>query len=62
MYIHRYRLQKDLSAALNRGYTTSDEIREVTLLYESYRNDLGGNGVVVTLYDHFKELEVRLPN
>ena len=56
--IARYRLQRDLSEALVRGWTTVEELRELAALYSSY-HALGGNGAVSELYEHFTELPVR---
>lgn len=56
--IQRYRLYHDLKKELMRGYTTLDHFRELSILFESYKN-LGGNGEVEALFDKYKELPIR---
>lgn len=56
--IQRYRLYHDLKREVMRGYTTLDHFRELSILFESYKN-LGGNGEVEALYDKYKELPIR---
>lgn len=55
---HRYKLQQEIAEAVKRGYTTFQEVEEVTALYHSY-HDLGGNGVIDTLFNKFKNLEIK---
>nr|DAX68224.1 MAG TPA: holin protein [Caudoviricetes sp.] len=56
--IQRYRLYHDLKREVMRGYTTLDHFRELSILFESYKN-LGGNGEVEALYDKYKDLPIR---
>jgi hypothetical protein len=56
--IQRYRLYHDLKREVIRGYTTLDHFRELSILFESYKN-LGGNGEVEALFDKYKELPIR---
>ena len=56
--IQRYRLYHDLKHEVMRGYTTLDHFRELSILFESYKN-LGGNGEVEALYDKYKDLPIR---
>jgi len=56
--IQRYRLYHDLKSEVMRGYTTLDHFRELSILFESYKN-LGGNGEVEALFDKYKELLIK---
>lgn len=56
--IQRYRLYHDLKHEVMRGYTTLDHFRELSILFESYKN-LGGNGEVEALFEKYKELPIR---
>lgn len=56
--IQRYRLYHDLKREVMRGYTTLDHFRELSILFESYKN-LGGNGEVEALFDKYKELPIK---
>ncbi|RKV70999.1 MAG: hypothetical protein D8H99_61670 [Streptococcus sp.] len=56
--IQRYRLYHDLKKEVIMGYTTLDHFRELSILFESYKN-LGGNGEVEALFDKYKELPIR---
>lgn len=56
--IQRYRLYHDLRREVMRGYTTLDHFRELSILFESYKN-LGGNGEVEALYEKYKDLPIR---
>lgn len=56
--IQRYRLYHDLKQEVMRGYTTLDHFRELSILFESYKN-LGGNGEVEALYEKYKDLPIR---
>lgn len=56
--IQRYRLYHDLKREVMRGYTTLDYFRELSILFESYKN-LGGNGEVEALYEKYKDLPIR---
>lgn len=55
---HRYKLHQEIAEAVRRGYTTIQEVEEVTALYHSY-HELGGNGIIDTLFCKFKNLEIR---
>lgn len=55
--IIRYRLIKNLGYAIDKGYTTSQELQEMVNLYESYKS-LGGNGVVDKIYGDFTKLRI----
>ena len=56
--IQRYRLFHDLSKEISQGYTTLEHYRELSILFESYKN-LGGNGEIEALYENFKELPIK---
>lgn len=56
--IQRYRLYHDLKKEVIIGYTTLDHFRELSILFESYKN-LGGNGEVEALFEKYKELPIR---
>ncbi|MGT2896237.1 hypothetical protein Javan174_0056 [Streptococcus phage Javan174] len=56
--IQRYRLFHDLKKEIMRGYTTIEIYRELSILFESYKN-LGGNGEIEALYEKYKELPIR---
>lgn len=56
--LQRFRLQENLKKALNRGYTDQHEIEELSKLYESYV-ELGGNGAIKVLFNHFLDLEMK---
>lgn len=56
--IQRYRLYHDLRREVMRGYTTLDHFRELSILFDSYKN-LGGNGEVEALYEKYKDLPIR---
>ncbi|MCW6681621.1 hypothetical protein NHG29_01910 [Aerococcaceae bacterium NML160702] len=57
----RYRLQYDMQKALILGYTTTQQLNEVSILYESY-HVLGGNGAIEALYQKFIELPIKEEN
>ena len=54
----RYTLFKDLEQAIERGYTTLEERRELSKLFECYQV-LGGNGEIQTMYDIFTHLPIK---
>lgn len=56
--IQRYRLYHDLKREVMRGYTTLDHFRELSILFESYKN-IGGNGEIEALYEKYKDLPIR---
>lgn len=56
--IQRYRLYHDLKREVMQGYTTLDHFRELSILFESYKN-LGGNGEVEALFEKYKELPIK---
>lgn len=53
-----YRLEIDLSSAIERGYRTREECRRIQPLFKSYQ-ELGGNGYIEDLYHQFIELSVK---
>ena len=54
----RYTLFKDLENAIERGYTSLDERREIAKLFECYKV-LGGNGEIQTMYEIFTHLPIK---
>ena len=54
----RYTLFRDLENAIERGYTSLDERREIAKLFESYKV-LGGNGEIKTMYEIFTHLPIK---
>ena len=54
----RYTLFRDLEQAIERGYTTLEERREIAKLFECYQV-LGGNGEIHTMYDIFTHLPIK---
>ena len=54
----RYTLFTDLEQAIERGYTTLEERRELSKLFECYQV-LGGNGEIQTMYDIFTHLPIK---
>lgn len=54
----RYTLFRDLEKAIDRGYTTLEERREIAKLFECYQV-LGGNGEIQTMYDIFTHLPIK---
>nr|DAI19589.1 MAG TPA: holin protein [Caudoviricetes sp.]DAN15221.1 MAG TPA: holin protein [Caudoviricetes sp.]DAO65682.1 MAG TPA: holin protein [Caudoviricetes sp.]DAS93013.1 MAG TPA: holin protein [Caudoviricetes sp.]DAW51240.1 MAG TPA: holin protein [Caudoviricetes sp.] len=56
--ISRHRLLKDMNVIINRGYITSKELEDITILYQSYR-ELGGNSYVSDLYDNCRKLPIK---
>lgn len=52
------RLERDMTAAINRGYTTVHESDIIHKMHKSYKN-LGGNGYIDSLYQKYNILEVR---
>ncbi|MBO4127982.1 hypothetical protein [Streptococcus suis] len=57
----RYTLYKDLDSAIERGWTTLEERREIAKLFESYKV-LGGNGEIETMYGIYCELPLKKEN
>lgn len=55
--IMSYRLHKEFSEAIERGYTTSEDLSELSGLYKSYQK-IGGNGKIETLFNRFKTLPI----
>lgn len=58
MRTQRYYLQKDLTKAILRGWTTQNEFDELSKLYESYEN-LGGNGAIKHMFEKFLALPLK---
>lgn len=56
--IMSYRLHKEFSEAIDRGYTTSEDLSELSGLYKSYQK-IGGNGKIETLFNRFKTLPIQ---
>ena len=54
----RYTLFKDLEQAIERGYTSLEERREIAKLFECYQV-LGGNGEIQTMYEIFTQLPIK---
>ena len=54
----RYTLFRDLEIAIERGFTTLEERRELSKLFECYQV-LGGNGEIQTMYDIFTHLPIK---
>lgn len=52
------RLERDMTVAINRGYTTIHESDIVHKMHASYKK-LGGNGYIDSLYKKYEVLEVR---
>ena len=52
------RLERDMTTAINRGYTTIHESDIVHKMHISYKK-LGGNGYIDSLYNKYIQLEVR---
>lgn len=52
------RLERDMTTAINRGYTTVHESDVIHKMHNSYKN-LGGNGYIDSLYQKYNILEVR---
>ena len=52
------RLERDMTTAINRGYTTVHESDIVHKMHGSYKK-LGGNGYIDSLYQKYNNLEVR---
>ena len=56
--ITRYRLLKEMTRILDRGTIGVHELKELSLLYESYKN-LGGNSVVTELFERCQDLPLK---
>ncbi|MDW8759690.1 hypothetical protein Q7W32_07645 [Streptococcus suis] len=54
----RYLLYKDLEMAIERGWTTLEERREIAKLFDSYKI-LGGNGEIETMYQIYIQLPMK---
>lgn len=52
------RLERDMTTAINRGYTTVHESDIVHKMHGIYKK-LGGNGYIDSLYSKYTQLEVR---
>lgn len=53
-----YRLEIDLTQAVERGYRTREESRRIEPLYQSYK-ELGGNGYIEDLHNQFVKLPIK---
>ena len=56
--IMSYRLHKEFSEAIECGFTTSEDLSELSGLYKSYA-EIGGNGKIETLFNRFKTLPIQ---
>ena len=56
--IMSFRLHKEFSEAIERGYTTSEDLSELSGLYKSYQ-EIGGNGKIKALYNRYRKLPIR---
>ena len=56
--IMSYRLHREFSEAIERGYTTSEDLSELSGLYKSYK-EIGGNGKIETLFNRFAKLPIK---
>lgn len=54
----RYRLKEEITAALERGYTTLAEYEVITEMYRAYKN-LGGNHTVEHMFEDYHELPMK---
>ncbi|HFU4217070.1 TPA: hypothetical protein ACGO8M_000446 [Streptococcus suis] len=54
----RYLLYKDLETAIERGWTTLEERREIAKLFDSYKI-LGGNGEIEAMYQIYIQLPMK---
>ena len=52
------RLERDISTAIKRGYTTVHELDIIHKMHKSYKK-LGGNGYIDALYKKYNNLDVR---
>ena len=52
------RLERDITVALDRGYTTVHEADIIHKMHKSYK-DLGGNGRIDSLFNRYNTLDVR---
>ena len=56
--IMSYRLHNAFSESIERGYTTSEDLSELSGLYKSYK-EIGGNGKIETLFNRFAKLPIK---
>ena len=56
--IMSFRLHEEFSEAIERGYTTSEDLSELSGLYKSYQ-EIGGNGKIEALYNRYRKLPIR---
>lgn len=56
--IMSFRLHKEFSEAIECGFTTSEDLSELSGLYKSYA-EIGGNGKIETLFNRFKTLPIQ---
>ena len=56
--IMSYRLHTEFSEAIERGFTTSEDLSELSGLYKSYK-EIGGNGKIETLFNRFAKLPIK---
>lgn len=58
----RFRLYDTMTRAIERGWTTVEEHREISKLYKDAYVKLGGNGEIHALYEIFERLPIRTQN
>lgn len=56
--IMSYRLHNEFSESIEQGYTTSEDLSELSGLYKSYK-EIGGNGKIETLFNRFAKLPIK---
>ena len=54
----KFRLDRDMRRAINRGYTSRDEFSLVESMHKSYKT-LGGNGYIDRLFSDFEKLDIK---
>lgn len=57
--LSKYRLLKDMERYIARGFITSKELEDISMLFRSYSDVLGGNGAVSDMYKRFYKLPIR---
>ena len=57
--LSKYRLLKDMEKYIARGFITSKELEDISMLFRSYSDVLGGNGAVSDKYKRFYKLPIR---
>lgn len=57
--LSKYRLLKDMEKYIARGFISSKELEDISMLFRSYSDVLGGNGAVSDMYKRFYKLPIR---